>query len=80
MPCATLRGVRVTVTGHAPDEYTVYLPDAFDAQVGKEIAVSWGGASSSVGRGKVVAVEVAPDGLSYELTVDLPDGILGGLL
>jgi hypothetical protein len=47
-----------------------FAPSAFDESIGKEITVNGFGDPKT---GKLVKADIAPDGHSAELTIELPD-------
>lgn len=64
-------GNLVKVVQQAPEHHT-FAPDVFDSQIGKTVPLAVEG--RQIDNCKVVAAEVAEDGASVTLTVEVPDG------
>lgn len=64
----TLAGMRLTTEQKAP-AHTMFAPDSFSDQIGKEVPVQLPGATPATGR--IVAVRVSDDGRSVETTIDV---------
>lgn len=62
--------MKLTVTQHAPDEFTRFAEDAYQGSVGQPLTVN---TPRGPVPGKLVSVVVGEDGYSVELTFDVPE-------
>ena len=69
----TAMSPRVTFTQPA-EPGTQFAPDAFGSQIGRNVPVNIEG--HEIDGGKILAAQVADDGKSVDLTVEVPSGTL----